>query len=70
MVTAFVPRGLCCSTGLPVGTAVYTDELVIWCVGESRQSLTDQKSLQKALSAVSYRLKDLDLSVSPSKTAW
>lgn len=47
---------------------VYAGDLVIWCVGESRQTRAVQTSFQKAISAVSSQLKNVGLSVYLSRT--
>lgn len=69
VVMAALTRVFSCSTELSVRMAVCADDLFIWCVDESRQSRSVRTSLQKALSAVSSRRKDLSPSVSLSKTA-
>lgn len=48
---------------------IYADDIAIWCVGASCHATPICVSLQRAVSAVSSRLTNLGLSVSPAKTA-
>lgn len=69
VVMAVLPIALPKEKHIPVNVAIYADDIVLWCVGQSSRATTIRASLQDALSTVSSCLAGLGLTASPTETA-
>lgn len=66
VVMAALPSALPKEAHIPVPVAMYTDDIILRCVGEPSRTTTICASLQEALSNVSSCLAGLELRVSPT----